>query len=208
MSDEWKKRLISILFTLAVVALIGLLMAPLPLWTPEPTPTAEPTATPTVDLEVATSTPVRQAEATAVPTSSLQARVSEYMDTRLCFRVEVPGGWTTDGVRGGFAQFSAAIGEPSYNISNVALDEATLSRALGEVQGGPLGPYVREVKDFVVDGQPALWVAFAPGAQFMFVVMVIAPDCGDGPHALFISATGADQGSFESFLSYVRFISS
>jgi hypothetical protein len=69
MSDEWKKRLISILFTLAVVALIGLLMAPLPLWTPEPTPTAEPTATPTVDLEVATSTPVRQAEATAVPTS-------------------------------------------------------------------------------------------------------------------------------------------
>jgi hypothetical protein len=46
MSDEWKKRVISIAFTLAVVAIIGLIMAPLPLWTPSPTPTPEPTATP------------------------------------------------------------------------------------------------------------------------------------------------------------------
>jgi len=46
MSDEWKKRLISIVFSLAVVALVGLIMAPLPLWTPSPTPTPEPTATP------------------------------------------------------------------------------------------------------------------------------------------------------------------
>lgn len=46
MSDEWKKRVISIAFTLAVVAIIGLIMAPLPLWTPSPTPTPEPTARP------------------------------------------------------------------------------------------------------------------------------------------------------------------
>jgi hypothetical protein len=46
MSDEWKKRLISILFTLAVVIIIGLLLAPLPLWTPQPTPTPEATVTP------------------------------------------------------------------------------------------------------------------------------------------------------------------
>jgi hypothetical protein len=46
MSDEWKRRLISILFTLAIVVFIGLVMAPLPLWTPEPTPNVEPTATP------------------------------------------------------------------------------------------------------------------------------------------------------------------
>jgi hypothetical protein len=46
MSEEWKRRLISILFTLAVVAVIGLVMAPLPLWTPQLTPTPEPTATP------------------------------------------------------------------------------------------------------------------------------------------------------------------
>jgi hypothetical protein len=38
--------LISIAFTLAVVALIGLVIAPLPLWTPQPTPTPEPTSTP------------------------------------------------------------------------------------------------------------------------------------------------------------------
>ena len=46
MSDEWKRRLISVAFTLAVVALIGLVLAPLPLWTPQPTPTPEPTSTP------------------------------------------------------------------------------------------------------------------------------------------------------------------
>ncbi len=53
MPDEWKKRLISIVFTLAVVALIGLIVAPLPIWTPPPTPTPEPTATP-----VPTPTPI------------------------------------------------------------------------------------------------------------------------------------------------------
>jgi hypothetical protein len=55
MSDEWKRRLISILFTLAVVALIGLLVAPLPLWTPQPTPTPEPTPTVEPDLTVCSS---------------------------------------------------------------------------------------------------------------------------------------------------------
>ncbi|HJX36999.1 MAG TPA: hypothetical protein VJ714_00235 [Anaerolineae bacterium] len=57
MSDEWKRRLISIAFTLAAVALIGLVLAPLPLWTPRPTPTPEPTPTleptPTVAAEAA-----------------------------------------------------------------------------------------------------------------------------------------------------------
>jgi hypothetical protein len=166
------------------------------------------TPTPTVDIELATSTPIRQTSASAVPTSSLEACASEYRDTRLCFSVKVLAGWTADGVRGGFAWFAPATGQSSFNITNVALEETTLARALGEVQRGPLASYVQDVKDFVVAGQPALWVAFAPGAEFQFVVLVIAPDCGDGPHALFISATEADQRSFESFLSYVGFISS
>ncbi|HEM61252.1 MAG TPA: hypothetical protein ENO24_03090 [Chloroflexi bacterium] len=65
MSEEWKKRLISIAFTLAVVALIGLLMAPLPLWTPEPTPTREPTPT-------------------AVPTSTMLAGLAGRSTTVAC----------------------------------------------------------------------------------------------------------------------------
>lgn len=56
-----------------------------------------------------------------------------------------------------------------------------------------------------MDGQPALWVTFAPGAEFAFVVLVIAPDCGDGLHALFISATKADERQFQMFLNRVRF---
>jgi predicted outer membrane repeat protein len=58
MSDEWRKRLLSVAFTLAVVVLIGLVLAPLPLWTPSPAPTPEatatpePTATPRADLSV------------------------------------------------------------------------------------------------------------------------------------------------------------
>ena len=54
MSELWKKRLISILFTLAVVACIAVVIAPLPLWTPEPTPTPKPTPepTPTVAADV------------------------------------------------------------------------------------------------------------------------------------------------------------
>jgi hypothetical protein len=45
MSERAKRTLISVAFTLAAVALIGLCMAPLPIWTPSPTPTPEPTPT-------------------------------------------------------------------------------------------------------------------------------------------------------------------
>jgi len=48
-------------------------------------------------------------------------------------------------------------------------------------------------------------VTFAPGAGFALVVLVIAPDCGDGSPALFISATGADERQFQMFLDRVRF---
>jgi len=45
MSERAKRMLISIAFTLAAVAVIGLCVAPLPIWTPSPTPTPEPTPT-------------------------------------------------------------------------------------------------------------------------------------------------------------------
>ena len=46
MSYRFKRRLITILFTLGAVALVGLCTAPLPIWGPQPTPTPEPTPTP------------------------------------------------------------------------------------------------------------------------------------------------------------------
>lgn len=163
----------------------------------------------TTVAEMAASTPTPQAPAAAEPTPSIAARPWEYTDPWLCFRVEVPTGWTADGVQGGFAWFSPATGQSSwFNVSNVHLEETTLDRAFGDVQAGPLATYVQNVEDFAVAGQPALWITFKPGAEFQFLVLVIAPDCGDGPHALFVSATGADQRSFESFLSRVGFISS
>lgn len=134
------------------------------------------------------------------------APASSYEDSRLCFAVEVPAGWTTDGVSGGFASFAPATGDLSFSITNVALETLTLTQALAEVQRGPLGPHIQEVKDFTVDGRPALWVAFTPDAEFQFVVLVIAPDCGDGPHALFISAIRAEERSFNTFLNHIRFI--
>jgi hypothetical protein len=109
-------------------------------------------------------------------------------------------------VPGGFAAFAPPTGGPSFRITNVALETLTLAQALAELRKGPLGAYIQEVKDFVVNSQPALWVTFAPGVEFQFVVLVIAPDCGDGPHALFISAGEADQESFEEFLERVRFM--
>jgi hypothetical protein len=109
-------------------------------------------------------------------------------------------------VPGGFASFAPATGQPSFRITNVALETPTLPQALAEVRRGPLGPHIQEVKDFVVGDQPASWVTFAPDAEFQFVVLVIAPDCGDGAHALFISAAGADEKAFETFLNYLRFI--
>ena len=159
---------------------------------------------------IATLTSVPQPSATAVLTSGPEARTSEYKDTWLCFAVEVPTGWTTDGVPGGFALFMPGTDQNSFSITNVALEETTLAQALDEVRRGSLGTYIQEVKDFTVGDRPALWVTFSPdnpdSSGIKLVVLVIAPDCGDGPHALFISATEADQGSFEMFLSYIRFI--
>jgi hypothetical protein len=56
LSDRFKRVLISVLFTLGMVALVGLCVAPLPLWTPSPTPTPEPSPTPKPDLTVCSST--------------------------------------------------------------------------------------------------------------------------------------------------------
>ena len=55
MSYRVKRILISVLFTLAVVVLIGLCMAPLPIWTPAPTHTPAPTPTPELRLTVCSS---------------------------------------------------------------------------------------------------------------------------------------------------------
>ncbi len=176
----------------------------------QPPTTAAPTITSGVDNVTATPTSVPQPSVTAVPTPTPEGHASEYKDTWLCFAVEVPVGWIADGVPGGFALFMSETDQNSFNITNVALEETTLAQALAEVKRGSLGAYVQEVKDFTVDGRPALWVTLSPdnpdSSRIKLVVLVIAPDCGDGAHALFISTTGADQGSLEAFLNYVRFI--
>jgi hypothetical protein len=163
-----------------------------------------------VDNSTATPTSVPQPSPTAVPTLTPEGRASEYKDTWLCFAVEVPKGWTSDGVPGGFASFRPETDQSLFHIMNVSLEETTLTEALDDVKRGSLGPYIQEVKDFTVGGWPALWVTFSPdnpdSSRIKLVVLVIAPDCGDGPHALFISATEPDQGSFEMFLSHIRFI--
>lgn len=167
-----------------------------------------PTAAParTSDEGAATPTSMPQPSVTVAPTLSPRVEPSTYEDRWLCFSVEVPAGWTTDGVPGGFASFAPATGRTSFRITNVPLEEVTLAQALAEVQRGPLGTHIQEVKDFIVGDQPASWVTFAPAAELQFVVLVIAPDCGAGSHTLFISAAGADQKSFEMFLNSVRFI--
>jgi hypothetical protein len=55
LSGRFKGILISVLFTLGVVVLIGLCVAPLPIWTPAPTPTPEPIPTPEPNLRVCAS---------------------------------------------------------------------------------------------------------------------------------------------------------
>ena len=176
----------------------------------QPPTTVAPTITSEVDNVIATPTPMPQPSATAVPSPTPEERASEYRDTWLCFAVEVPMGWTSEGVPGGFALFMPETGQSSFNVTNVSIEEPTLTAALAEVKRGSLGVYIQEVKDFTVGGRPALWVTFSPdnpdSSRIKLVVLVIAPDCGDGPHALFISATEADQGSFEMFLSHIRFI--
>ena len=173
----------------------------------QPPTTAAPASTAEVNREMvtSTSTSIPQPSVTVAPTSSPGVPPLEYEDSWLCFTVEVPAGWTIDGVPGGFASFAPTTGQPSFGITHVALETPTLAQALAEVQRGPLSSHIQEVKDFVVGSQPALWITFAPGAEFQFVVLVIAPDCGDGSHALFISAIRAEQRSFETFLNHIRF---
>ncbi|MFN3705914.1 MAG: hypothetical protein ACK4WM_07965 [Thermoflexales bacterium] len=158
---------------------------------------------------LATSTPTPP-PASSVPTAPIHtpeaANWTSYEDRWLCFSVQLPAGWKVDGVPGGFARFAPPSGQGSLNITNVALPDATLAQALADVRRGPLGASIHEVRDFTVGNQPALWVTFAPGAEFKFVVLVIAPDCRDGPHPLFISATDADQKSFKTFLNAIRFL--
>jgi len=132
----------------------------------------------------------------------------EYFDSELCFKVELPPGWTADGIRGGFAAFWLSK-LWDIRITNVWLDNGlTLHRALENVNQGALGPYVEEVSDFTLDNQPALWVTFSQDAEFQYVVLVIAPDCGSGEHALFISSSGGNRDSFEEFLNLLHFTGS
>jgi hypothetical protein len=142
-----------------------------------------------------------------IPTTN-QAGTSIYQDHWLCFAVEVPPDWMVDGVSGGFAAFTPhpETAQPLFQLTNVHLDTPTLTQSLDALDRGSLGPYVQETRDFLVDDRPALWVTLESGVEFQFVVLVIAPDCGDGAHALFISARGADQKAFEEFLNHVRFV--
>lgn len=158
-------------------------------------------------LAACSSGPPTPPSVPTTPTHTLEvANWTSYEDRWLCFSVQLPAAWEVDGVPGGFARFTPPTGQGSFNITNVALPDATLAQALANVRQGPLGAFIHEVRDFTVSNQPALWVTFAPGAEFKFLVLVIAPDCGDGPHSLFISAADTDPQSFETFLNAIRFL--
>lgn len=138
---------------------------------------------------------------TQVPNSS----EVEYSDSELCFKVEAPPGWTVDGIRGGFAAFWPS-NHWDFRITNVYLENGlTLNQALENLNQGALGSYIEEVSDFTLDNQPALWVTLSQDAEFQYVVLVIAPDCGSGEHALFISSSRGNRVSFEEFLNLVHF---
>ena len=129
-------------------------------------------------------------------------------DGHLCFVVEPPVGWAPDHSPGGAMHLTHA-GETQFSIVNVDLgQEPTLRKALANLKQGSLGSSIREVKDASVDGLPALWATLAAGAQFRHVVMVVAPDCGDGQHALFISTEEADPQRLETWLGFLRFATS
>ncbi|MDW8069533.1 MAG: hypothetical protein RML46_11525 [Anaerolineae bacterium] len=182
-----------------LLKVFGAILAVLLLTACQPLPGTTPTPAARASHETAIQ-PSPWASATVLP--------SVYKDTWLCFAVEVPEGWFTDGVPGGFASFAPPARQASFRITQVALEELTLERALNEVRRGPLGAHIQEIAETFVDNHPALWITFQPNAEFSFVVLAIAPDCGDGPHALFISMAGAaDRESFEAFLNSIRFIS-
>jgi hypothetical protein len=151
-------------------------------------------------------TPLPTRNPTPVSSLSSPTVVEEvYQDDRLCFAVNVPADWQTDGVSGGFASFTPPNGQSSFRITNVALGtQPTLESALADLRRGALGSSMQEVKDTTVDGQQALWITLAPDAQFSFVVLLITPQCGDSHHALYISASRTDQAQFEAFLRRLR----
>jgi hypothetical protein len=158
---------------------------------------APPTISPGADSPTTTAT---------LSASETRPAQAQYRDNQLCLAVEVEADWKTDGAPGGFASFTVGTGQVAFQIVNVDLGPAPdLDRALAEVQRGTLSSHLQSVQsDFTVDGQPARLVTFAPGADYSLVALVIAPDCGDGPHALFISAKGADQKGFEAFLNHIH----
>lgn len=145
---------------------------------------------PTVTPKPPTSSPT----SIAIPTPNPSEPLTEYRDDSLCFVVEVPSSWMVDGTRGGFASFAPQSDQPMFNVSNVSLGESpTLDDAQENLQQGSLGAYVDEIKKVEIDKQAARWVTFTQESEFQFVVLLIAPDCGDGLHPLFISAASIRQ---------------
>lgn len=147
------------------------------------------------------------------PVFNPETHALKYIDRQLCFAVDVPADWTSDGILGAFAWFGFREQEQlSFNISTDNLVAPILEQALASVRRGSLGPYIQEVRDFTLSNQSALWVTFTPAPvadAFRFVVLVIAPDCGDRPHSLFIGAKpGAEREQFETFLSHLHFLRS
>jgi hypothetical protein len=127
-----------------------------------------------------------------------------YRDNQLCFAVEVAApDWTIDGTNGA-AWFTHNAGQARYNISVGHDPNPTLDLALDEVKRGALGHYMQGVEDITVSGQPARWVTFAEGTEIRYCVLVIAPECGEDTHTLFISARQAGREAFQAFLEQVR----
>jgi len=131
---------------------------------------------------------------------------NDYADRRLCFALNIPSNWSVDGVSGGFVAVQSGDGS-SFNVANVALEEVTLEQALNHLEQSHMAAQIEEVHSYTLDGEPAWRVSFASDAPYTHVVLVIAPDCGDGRHALFISAQGDnDDHVFEKFLDRIHFL--
>lgn len=147
-----------------------------------------------------------QEESPVAMTLAAEAPPALYQDGQLCFHIEVPADWATDGALGGFASFASTASQESFRITNSDMgNDPTLEKALAELQRGSQGPHVQTVQNFTIGNQPALWITLAPETDFTFVALVIAPDCGAGKHSLFISASRADQKQFQQFLSRLHF---
>jgi hypothetical protein len=144
-------------------------------------------------------------------TSTLATGDVEYIDDSLCLAVNTPSSWKTNPEHSAFIWFEPGGGKDFGIVNEGTLETPTLQDTLANVKKGSLGPFIQEIKNFKVGDRPAVWVSFAPGAEmgYQFLVMVMAPDCGDGKHGLDISARGAekiDQETFEAFLQRIRFL--